>query len=351
MLEVKLGSLPLGKPHRLEKDGTGIVVIRTEGGAVAYVDVCPHAGWRLSEGELLGNTLECPGHGWRFDLATGQCIDTPDRGLKPVRVRRRGDRLRFDWDDPARSNEAAAGVSRARRILDVLVSLLALAICAPLLLVVAILVKLSSPGPVLYVHKRVGRGGRPFSLRKFRTMRVDQADPSVTAAGDPRITPVGRFLRRWKLDELPQFWNVLRGEMTIIGPRPEVERIVGRVGAGQREILSRTPGLASMAQLVYPHEAEILRDHPDPETAYTEQLLPRKIAVDLEYERTRTFASDLMLVGELVLLVLGRRARMDRSFRLVQVSGSRPPGDPGGGKPPSSQFDPSPSTETTSPSS
>ena len=154
-------------------------------------------------------------------------------------------------------------------------------------------------------------------MYKFRTMRVSPAGPSVTAADDPRVTRVGAVLRRWKLDELPQLWNVLRGDMSLIGPRPEVEKFVRLYTPEQRAILRGRPGLAGMAQIVFRGEAESLRGAGDPDAAYVEQILPRKLAVDLEYERRRTFASDLGLMARLAIMVLcsGRRAPAPTEYR------------------------------------
>ena len=136
--------------------------------------------------------------------------------------------------------------------------------------------------------------------------------PQVTAVGDARISGVGRVLRRLKIDELPQLWNVLKGDMSIVGPRPEVPRFVSQYSIAQRAVLDVTPGLASMAQLVYPHESRLLCGHPDPESAYVRYLMPRKIDVDLQYEQTRTLWSDLQLLAEVGLLLAGKSFRIDR---------------------------------------
>ena len=207
----------------------------------------------------------------------------------------------------------------AKRGFDVAVAAIGLVLASLPMLLAAVLTKATSRGPVFYRQTRVGLHGRPFTLYKFRSMAVRGGEgPSVTAEGDNRITPIGSVLRRWKIDELPQLWSVLIGDMSIIGPRPEVERFVRRYTPEQRRILDQRPGLASMAQLVYPHESELLRGLRDPELAYAAELLPRKIAVDLEYERRRTLFSDFVLLAEIGLMVLGRRSRADTSFRLDQ---------------------------------
>jgi lipopolysaccharide/colanic/teichoic acid biosynthesis glycosyltransferase len=211
-----------------------------------------------------------------------------------------------------------------KRVLDVVVAGCGLLALLVPFAVIAVGIKLLSPGPVLYRQSRVGRGGRLFSLYKFRTMRTDGHSSLITVEGDSRITPIGQVLRRWKLDELPQLWNVLRGQMSIIGPRPEVERFVRHYSLEQRRILEQTPGLAGMAQLVYPHEAQILSGHADPEEAYLRYLLPRKIAVDLEYEQRRSVWSDFQLLAELLLLVLGKSYRIDHSLRTGEPQSKGP---------------------------
>jgi lipopolysaccharide/colanic/teichoic acid biosynthesis glycosyltransferase len=204
-----------------------------------------------------------------------------------------------------------------KRSFDILLALVGLSLLAVPFLVIGAAIKLSSRGPVFFRQRRIGRGGKPFGLYKFRTMYVGQGGSLVTAEGDPRITPVGRLLRRWKVDELPQLWNVLLGEMTIIGPRPEVERYVVHYAPEQRRMLEQTPGLAGLSQLVYPTEAEILRHCSNPEEFYVRELMPKKIAVDLQYETIRTFRSDLRLMWEMVLLILGKSYRVDPDFPVI----------------------------------
>jgi lipopolysaccharide/colanic/teichoic acid biosynthesis glycosyltransferase len=204
-----------------------------------------------------------------------------------------------------------------KRLFDILFSLVGLSLLAVPFAVIVLAIKLSSKGPVFYRQKRVGRGGKPFWLYKFRTMYAREGGSLVTVEGDPRITPVGRVLRCWKFDELPQLGNVLLGEMSVIGPRPEVERYVRYYNAEQRRLLEQTPGLAGLAQLVYPHEGNMLRDHSNAEEFYVRELMPKKIAVDLQYETARTFWSDLQLLVEMGLLILGKSYRVDSDFGLV----------------------------------
>jgi lipopolysaccharide/colanic/teichoic acid biosynthesis glycosyltransferase len=202
-----------------------------------------------------------------------------------------------------------------KRSFNIMVSAVALILLAFPFAVIALAIKLSSAGPVFYRQQRIGRGERPFCLYKFRTMHVRGDGPLITVGGDPRITQVGRALRRWKLDELPQLWNVFRGDMSIIGPRPEVERFVRYYTPEQRRLLQQTPGLAGLSQLIYPQEADVLQGYPNPEEVYRQHLMPKKLTVDLEYERHRTFWSDLMILTEIILLsFLGKSYRIDRNF-------------------------------------
>ena len=203
-----------------------------------------------------------------------------------------------------------------RRLLDVTVSTIGLVLLAAPLACAAAAVKLTSRGPALYRQLRIGRYGRPFDLYKLRTMRVDSGGAHITVASDNRVTRVGRVLRRLKLDEVPQLWNVLKGDMALIGPRPETPRFVQRYTADQRRILDAIPGIASRSQLVYAHEAALLDGCADPEETYATELMPRKIAVDLAYECCRTLRTDLALMGEVGLLIAGFRYRTDRHLRL-----------------------------------
>jgi len=205
-----------------------------------------------------------------------------------------------------------------QRLLDLIVSSLVLLIFLIPGLILCVLQKITSPGPIFFLQRRAGLNGAPFWLYKFRTMKVAQAAGSstVTQKGDSRITPLGGFLRRTKVDEIPQFWNVLKGDMSLVGPRPEMEKFVHLYTPEQRGVLRVRPGLAFMAQLVYPHEPDLLEGLPDPEPVYVQELMPRKLAVDLAYLTRRTFLSDLLMMTEIALLVVGYRPRMDTSLRL-----------------------------------
>jgi lipopolysaccharide/colanic/teichoic acid biosynthesis glycosyltransferase len=187
--------------------------------------------------------------------------------------------------------------------------LLALALLVPLLalplLIVSLAVFLDSPGSIFFRARRMGYRGRPFEMIKFRTMRVDSAGHAVAGANDSRITPVGGFLRATRLDELPQLWNVLRGEMTLVGPRPELQEFVDLHAEEYREILAVPPGITGPTQLRYAGlEPHLLSLHADPERFYCEQLLPDKVKLDREYARSRSLAVDLAVLGRTLALPL-----------------------------------------------
>jgi lipopolysaccharide/colanic/teichoic acid biosynthesis glycosyltransferase len=217
-----------------------------------------------------------------------------------------------------------ARIPLARRAFD----LCALVILLPLLalpaLVVTLAVFLDSPGSVFFRARRMGYRGRPFEMIKFRTMRVDNAGHAVAGANDSRITPVGGFLRATRLDELPQLWNVLRGEMTLVGPRPELEEFVELHAAEYREILAVPPGITGPTQLRYAGlEPHLLSLHTDPERFYREQLLPDKVRLDVEYARSRSFTGDLAVLGRTLALPLLMPLRRPDNRR---KRGSRRPG-------------------------
>jgi lipopolysaccharide/colanic/teichoic acid biosynthesis glycosyltransferase len=185
------------------------------------------------------------------------------------------------------------------------IALIMLLLASPLILVLALLVRLTSPGPVFFRQQRVGKGGRLFWIIKFRTMRVNNGGPQVTRGADPRITPVGNWLRHWKLDELPQLWNVAKGDMALVGPRPEVPRYVAHYTPEQRETLSVPPGLTGLSQLRCRNEEELLRDAKDPEALYLSKVMPEKLAIDLEYVRHRGAWVDFCLLVRTLRHLLG----------------------------------------------
>lgn len=177
-----------------------------------------------------------------------------------------------------------------------LAALVALAVLAPLLVLLALAVFIDDGGPILYRQNRVGRRNRLFPLLKFRSMRNGMAGPAITASADPRITRTGAILRKYKLDELPQLWNVVRGEMSVVGPRPEVPKYVDYTDERWQRVLEDLPGLTDLATLVYRDEEARLARVSDRETFYREVLLPDKLELNLCYQRSRTFLSDLKLI-------------------------------------------------------
>lgn len=180
-----------------------------------------------------------------------------------------------------------------QRVFDALVAGLLLVLTSPIALVSAAAIRFSSRGPALYRATRVGRGGETFVMYKFRTMRADSAGSAVTMRGDHRVTGVGRVLRKLKLDELPQLVNVLKGDMSLVGPRPEDPKYVAGYTDEQRRILSVRPGITSPAVVRYRHEEAVLAAAEDLEAAYVDTVLPAKLAIDLDYIDRRTFRSDL----------------------------------------------------------
>ncbi len=195
------------------------------------------------------------------------------------------------------------------RSFDLVASLLGLVILSPVMFLVAVLVKLSSPGPVFYGQTRVGRAGRPFTLWKYRSMRpgADRLGSSVTAGRDRRITAAGRWLRRAKLDELPQLWNVLKGEMSFVGPRPEVPEIVAGYTPDMRRILDVRPGITGNASLHLRHEEDLLDLALDPDRAYNEIFVPAKVNLAMEHVKRRSWVYDgWILVRTLWAVTFGR---------------------------------------------
>ncbi|QNP50600.1 sugar transferase [Diaphorobacter aerolatus] len=195
--------------------------------------------------------------------------------------------------------------------MDLLGASLVLLLCSPVLLACAVAVKASSPGPVLFRQDRVGLGGKRFRIRKFRTMHVtDGAGPQVTAAGDARITAVGRVLRRSKLDELPQLIDVLVGNMSLVGPRPEVPRYIAQYPEEVRaKILSVRPGITDNAAIAFRDEERMLAASSDVERTYVEQIMPIKQRYYLDYVAHRSVAGDLAIIGRTVWAIAGPKKR------------------------------------------
>ncbi len=186
-----------------------------------------------------------------------------------------------------------------KRTFDLLAAGTALLLLAPLLLLIAVAVALGSPGGAFFRQTRAGLGGKHFQLLKFRSMRPgSEAGGQITVGSrDPRITAVGHLLRRTKLDELPQLINIIKGDMSVVGPRPEVPHYVALYTAEQRAVLSVRPGLTSMASIAYINENEILGRSADPERTYIDEVMPAKLALDLRYVRERSLWLDLRIIA------------------------------------------------------
>lgn len=234
-------------------------------------------------------------------------------------------RLR-DGRDPLvalrRSRNVVDRIPPKQRLIDLLLVLIALPVALPAGLVIAAAVFLDSPGPVLYRSRRVGRGGRTFAMLKFRTMVCDAGGPPLSAANDERYTPLGRRLARSRLDELPQLWNVIRGQMRVVGPRPELEDFVRDFPEEYEQILRVPPGLTGPTQVQYAWEGEVLAQARAVDRArlYRESILPLKLAIDIEYVRRHSVPSDvwiLMLTAVLPLRRLVRRLALADRPRAV----------------------------------
>ena len=195
-----------------------------------------------------------------------------------------------------------------KRLFDILVSFAGLAFLSPLFAIVTLLIKMDSAGPVFYRGRRVGRLGRPFRMYKFRTMVVDaeRAGGSSTPEDDSRITRCGKFLRKYKFDELPQLINVLLGNMSFVGPRPQVQWAVDLYSDKEMALLNVSPGITDYASVKFSNEGDILRGSDDPDKDYLEKIAPEKIRLGLEYVRTRSLLGDLLIILKTFKAILGR---------------------------------------------
>ena len=185
-----------------------------------------------------------------------------------------------------------------KRLFDIFSSLIGLLLLSPFLLIIALCVGLSSPGGVFYRQVRVGRYGKDFRLWKFRTMRPDSDKKGLLTVGgrDPRVTRVGYFLRKYKLDELPQLLNVLAGDMSVVGPRPEVRKYVDLYTPEQRRVLDVRPGITDYASIEYSDENELLAKSSDPEKTYIEEVMPAKLKLNEKYIAEKSFATDVKII-------------------------------------------------------
>lgn len=197
----------------------------------------------------------------------------------------------------------------AKRLLDVVVSGLGLICLAPFFLIFAILIKINSRGPVFYLQERVGQHGKLFKLFKFRTMKIhaDKGNAITVGKRDPRITTMGHFLRNFKLDELPQLINVFIGQMSLVGPRPELKKFVDMYREDQLQVISVKPGITDYASIQFRNENELLEGKSDPIDFYINEIMPVKLALNLEYIANQSFLTDLKIIGQTVLLVFFRK--------------------------------------------
>lgn len=194
-----------------------------------------------------------------------------------------------------------------KRVFDALFSATALVLLTPFLLVIAAVVAAESRGGAFYHQERIGRNGVPFRLHKFRSMQVHREGAQVTlGTSDPRITSVGRVLRNYKLDELPQLWNVVKGDMSLVGPRPEVAKYVALYTDEMREVLTVRPGLTDPASIAGFDEGERLEAAADPERHYREIIMPEKVQQQLAYVRSATFGSDIRVIARTFFRIFKR---------------------------------------------
>ena len=220
--------------------------------------------------------------------------------------------LRQSWialaslDRPAPCTMNGFYIKYGKRILDILASLFGLIILSPFLLFITLLIKLSDPGPAFFTQIRIGQDFKPFRLIKFRSMVVDadRMGALVTSGDDPRITRIGRFLRKTKLDELPQLINVLRGDMSLVGPRPEVAKYIDVYRDDYKEILQVRPGITDYGAIEYRHEEEVLKQYKDPEEGYIKEVLPAKIKLYRKYISEVSFFTDMRLIFRTILHII-----------------------------------------------
>jgi lipopolysaccharide/colanic/teichoic acid biosynthesis glycosyltransferase len=195
----------------------------------------------------------------------------------------------------------------AKRFFDLMFSLFGLILLSPLFLIITLIISTQSKGYAFYMQKRVGKGGKEFNMIKFRTMFAGSDKKGLLTVGeqDSRITKSGRWLRKHKLDELPQLINVLKGEMSFVGPRPEVRKYVDLYNPEQKMVLSVRPGLTDYASLKYINENEVLASHANPEKAYIEKIMPEKLALNLQYLHKKGMLTDLKIIFKTLVKIAG----------------------------------------------
>ncbi len=193
----------------------------------------------------------------------------------------------------------------AKRVVDLALAALGLLLFLPVFVLIWLAIKLLDPGDALFRQTRVGQNGTLFQIIKFRTMSAhpEKAGPSITVSGDRRVTGIGRVLRKTKLDELPQLWNVLRGEMSLVGPRPELPKYVAFYSPQQRAVLELKPGITDEASLAFRNEEQLLAAASDPEQFYIQHCIPQKIALNLAYAHNATVTRDLGLILRTIAII------------------------------------------------
>src|SRR6266849_5372263 len=202
----------------------------------------------------------------------------------------------------------------AKRALDVFLAATGLGVLAIPMAAIAVAIKLDSRGPVFYRGERVGRYGKAFRIFKFRSMRVHLRGPEATSANDERITRVGHFIRRYKIDELPQLFNILRGEMSLVGPRPEVQKFVDMYTEEEKAILTVRPGITDWSSIKFHNEGEIVANsgYANADEAYRELIRPEKLRLQLKYVRERSLRADFKILCDTVALIGGRNRTRER---------------------------------------
>ena len=185
-----------------------------------------------------------------------------------------------------------------KRLFDLSCSLIGIIILSPLLLIISILVKIGSRGPIFYRSTRIGKGKKPFKLYKFRTLvsNADKIGGPSTSDDDPRMTGVGKFLRKYKLDELPQFFNVIKGEMSLVGPRPEIPEYAKLYNKKEQIIFDVKPGITDLASIWNSNEGALLKGSKDPEKEYLEKIRPKKVKLQIQYIQEKSFIGDLKII-------------------------------------------------------
>jgi lipopolysaccharide/colanic/teichoic acid biosynthesis glycosyltransferase len=206
------------------------------------------------------------------------------------------------------------------RFTDLLFASILLVIFLPFMLLIALLVKVSTKGPVIFSQQRIGINGRSFSLFKFRTMKQGKTGSRITIGKDDRITAIGHFLRRFKLDELPQLWNVIKGDMSLVGPRPEVSFYVDQYTSWQKNLLSVAPGITDLSSLILSNEADLLAKAPDPQKFYTQTLLKQKLRLSAIYASRPTISLYFLLLWWTALTLL--HLPLTRVTRIRNLLGS-----------------------------